>query len=50
MLVQVELALDVVIGRAWEASLYRRAKLRQFERGGIFDEAQHFSGSRMNGT
>jgi hypothetical protein len=50
MLVEIELALNVVIGRAREASLNRRTEQRQFERGGIIDEAQHFSGSRMNGT
>lgn len=50
MLVEIELALDVVIGRTWEASLNRRTEQRKFERGGIFDEAQHFLGSRTNGT
>lgn len=50
MLVEIELAFDVVIGRAGEASLYRRAEQGQLEKGGVIDEAQHFSCSRMEGT
>jgi hypothetical protein len=50
MLVEIELALDVIISGAGEASLYRRAEQRQFERGGLFGGAQHFSRSRLNGT
>lgn len=50
MLVEIELALDVVIGWAWKASFDRRAEQRQLEMGGMIDGAQQFSRSRMSGT
>lgn len=38
------------IRRAWEAGRHRGGEQRQFQRVWMIDEAQHFSGSRMNGT